>query len=222
MGRGGRLEDRREELLAAAIRVFLAHGYSAAKVSDIVAEAGVAQGTFYLYYRSKEHILHTLVERFMGGFIERLDSLREPLPRGLVDYQARVAAVLRATFSLCAENRQLARIFFHEALGADPSFGELLNGFYRQLSRRVQADLEHGIAGGYLRPLDAALVADALVGMGDMVVRRRIIFDQGDVDLDHLTSEVLSLELLGILRPSAGRAPTDDRETTGRSARWFG
>src|SRR5438093_13378446 len=64
------VNDRREQLLDAALAVFSAGGYSAAKVSDIVGRAGVAQGTFYLYFRSKQEVMLALFERFQQVLIE--------------------------------------------------------------------------------------------------------------------------------------------------------
>jgi TetR/AcrR family fatty acid metabolism transcriptional regulator len=50
--------DKREAILRAAIRVFAHNGYFNSKVADIASEAGVADGTVYLYFKSKEEILN--------------------------------------------------------------------------------------------------------------------------------------------------------------------
>lgn len=52
----------RDRLLTAAVEVFAAKGYTATRVSDIVGQAGVAQGTFYLYFRSKQAIFEELLD----------------------------------------------------------------------------------------------------------------------------------------------------------------
>ena len=52
--------DKREAILRAAITVFAHNGYFNAKVADIAREAGVADGTVYLYFKSKEEILHSI------------------------------------------------------------------------------------------------------------------------------------------------------------------
>jgi TetR/AcrR family fatty acid metabolism transcriptional regulator len=61
--RGG--GDKRERILAAAERIFARHGFFAAKVSDVAKEAGVADGTIYLYFKSKDDLLISLFERRM-------------------------------------------------------------------------------------------------------------------------------------------------------------
>ncbi|MEJ7623501.1 MAG: TetR/AcrR family transcriptional regulator [Pyrinomonadaceae bacterium] len=61
--------DKRESILRAAIKVFAGRGYFNSKVSDIASEAGIADGTVYLYFKSKEEILHSIFDRAMEEFI---------------------------------------------------------------------------------------------------------------------------------------------------------
>jgi TetR/AcrR family fatty acid metabolism transcriptional regulator len=60
-----RASDKRERILSAAERIFARHGFFAAKVSDVAKEAGVADGTIYLYFKSKDDLLISLFERRM-------------------------------------------------------------------------------------------------------------------------------------------------------------
>ena len=55
--------DKREAILRAATKVFAQNGYFNSKVADIAREAGVADGTVYLYFKSKEEILRSIFER---------------------------------------------------------------------------------------------------------------------------------------------------------------
>src|SRR5438309_4826150 len=65
--------DKRERILTAAERIFARHGFFAAKVSDVAKEAGVADGTIYLYFKSKDDLLISVFERRM---VELNDALR--------------------------------------------------------------------------------------------------------------------------------------------------
>src|SRR5580704_10293827 len=69
--RGG---DKRERILVAAERIFARHGFFAAKVSDVAKEAGVADGTIYLYFKSKDDLLISLFERHMLVLNEQLHT----------------------------------------------------------------------------------------------------------------------------------------------------
>jgi TetR/AcrR family fatty acid metabolism transcriptional regulator len=74
--------DKYEAILRAATLVFARNGYFNSKVSDIAAEAGIADGTVYLYFKSKEEILHSIFDRAMGIFFaeakEELGKLSTP------------------------------------------------------------------------------------------------------------------------------------------------
>src|SRR5215468_9272214 len=70
-GAAGRaaVADKREAILRAAVKVFAQKGYFNSKVADIAGEAGIADGTVYLYFKSKDEILHSIFDRAMGVFI---------------------------------------------------------------------------------------------------------------------------------------------------------
>ncbi len=64
--------DKRERILLAAERIFARHGFFAARVSEIAKEAGVADGTIYLYFKSKDDLLISLFEQRMTQVNEAL------------------------------------------------------------------------------------------------------------------------------------------------------
>src|SRR5437016_7301312 len=76
------ITDKREAILRAAIRVFANNGYFNSKVADIARAAGVADGTVYLYFKSKEEILHSVFDRSMEDAIadgrKRLEGVNDP------------------------------------------------------------------------------------------------------------------------------------------------
>jgi AcrR family transcriptional regulator len=105
-------EDRRRDLLDAAVHVFTQKGIAGATVADITERAGVAKGTFYLYFDSKDHVVATLRERFVtelaghaAPFIEsigRVDwwDLADAVARDMVDWTLAhrdvIAAIMQA------------------------------------------------------------------------------------------------------------------------------
>src|SRR5712664_548429 len=76
------IADKRSAILRAAIRVFANNGYFNSKVADIARAAGVADGTVYLYFKSKEEILHSVFDRSMEEAIadgrKRLEGVSDP------------------------------------------------------------------------------------------------------------------------------------------------
>jgi AcrR family transcriptional regulator len=97
---------RRQSLLAAARRVFARKGYEAATVAEIVAEAGVAQGTFYLYFPSKRAAVMQLAEEFHRRLMEAVVQAYRP-DRPLVES---VRPAVEAAFRFCGQNVDLIRL----------------------------------------------------------------------------------------------------------------
>lgn len=88
-------EVRRADLVAAAATLFAERGVTDTTVSDIVKAAGVAQGTFYLYFDSKDAIVCAIVEALIDGMVQRIESgLADPDRSAVEKLEAMAAALL--------------------------------------------------------------------------------------------------------------------------------
>ena len=108
--------SRRNELIAAALQVFARKGVAGTAVSDIVKQASVAQGTFYLYFKSKDEVIDAVAEYIT-------DRITESIERSLK--QANVGAV----------GKVLALRDSFIALGDDPEILELAQMYHRPENR---------------------------------------------------------------------------------------
>ena len=101
-----RAGDKRDRILKAAVKVFARNGFHATRVSEVAKAAGVADGTIYLYFKSKEELLFSLFE-------DRIDKLltfmREELPKQ-PDAPARLRAVIDMQLGLLEGERDLAEV----------------------------------------------------------------------------------------------------------------
>jgi len=70
-------EERKAEIMDASLELFAIKGYENTAVSDIVKKVGVAQGTFYYYFKTKEDIMVALIDRFMGIHEEYIQTVDE-------------------------------------------------------------------------------------------------------------------------------------------------
>jgi TetR/AcrR family fatty acid metabolism transcriptional regulator len=101
--RGG---DKRERILRAAVRVFARSGFYAARVSEVAKAAGVADGTIYLYFQSKDELLVSLFE----DRVERLLAyLREELPK-LGGAPVKLRRIIELQLGLLEGERDLAEV----------------------------------------------------------------------------------------------------------------
>ena len=78
MGDGSTVpEERRRQILQAAVRAFARKGFHACRVSDIAAEAGVAYGLVYHYFGSKEALLETIFRETWGAMLDTISSVEQ-------------------------------------------------------------------------------------------------------------------------------------------------
>jgi AcrR family transcriptional regulator len=144
LSRAERSEQTRKALFAAAARVVGRHGYAGASIARITAEAGVAQGTFYIYFASRQDLLDQLLpslgEAFVASIVERV--------RRFSDGEAREAERLRAFFDYAHEHPEFFRIL-HEA-----------EMFAPEAHRRHLLNLE----AGYVRALKSSWIRGEMPG----------------------------------------------------------
>src|ERR1700689_178642 len=101
-----RTGNKRERILDAAVRVFAKKGFHATRVSEVAKAAGVADGTIYLYFKSKDELLVSLFE----DRVERLlFYMREELPK-LEGAPARFRRVIELQLGLLEGERDLAEV----------------------------------------------------------------------------------------------------------------
>ncbi|HEY1557242.1 MAG TPA: TetR/AcrR family transcriptional regulator [Kofleriaceae bacterium] len=124
-----RTGDKRDRILSAAERTFARHGFFAAKVSDVAKEAGVADGTIYLYFKNKDDLLISVFERRMHEVNEKLRAAiagkppREALRAFIRMYLQLVHDEPAAAEVLTVELRQSSK-FMKEY--ANPEFADFL------------------------------------------------------------------------------------------------
>jgi AcrR family transcriptional regulator len=106
-------EQRREELMNAAQRLFLEHGVSATTIEQITSGAGVAKGTFYLYFGSKEEIRAALGERYAREHLASIEAALLEQPKE--DWSAKLTSWTRANVSFYLDSIALHDMLFHDS-----------------------------------------------------------------------------------------------------------
>jgi len=186
-----------DRLLDAAAEAFGHHGYFRTRVSDVAGRAGVAQGTIYLHFPSKEHLYLAVLDRFADSVRRISESIRWEEIRSTADLHERFADLYTETFELCARNRDVAALAL-----SGPSVGrsgEIRTRLIGDAERISVAYLEAGAARGLLRPLPAETVARAIVGLLIHTATTTIVAEGRTAALRELAEELLDFELHGLL-----------------------
>ena len=159
--------QKREKLICdAAVAVFARHGYGKASVSEIIREACMARGTFYLYYKNKGEIFDAILERFLSDIAKSAF----PNPESPQDGPAKAFRALgRELSTALTHNRLLARIILSES--------RRLDLFMDRLSALIARYLDETAKNGNLRDCRVDVVSHCLVGSLREVISRWILRD---------------------------------------------
>ena len=163
----------RTRLIESAEAVFAELGYHDASIVKITEHAGVAQGTFYLYFAGKRQIFDELV-RDLNGRIRH--AMREGSSQGANRLQAELLG-FQAYFRFTSEHPALYRII-RQAEFVSP---EMLRYHYDRLSHGYVEALREAAATGEIGPIDPEVTAWALMGMGELIGMRWILWGDGEL-----------------------------------------
>lgn len=153
-------DARRAQLLKASRAVFSHRGYHPSSVADILDEAGVARGTFYNHFTSKQEVFQAVLAQVME---EVTGGVRPIDVRG--DIAAQVRGNVRAVVRALLDMGDGARVLFADAAGLDAEGLVSLAAFYSRAVGRIEQALRTGQQLGIVQPCDPALVAGMVLGM---------------------------------------------------------
>ncbi|HXW89194.1 MAG TPA: helix-turn-helix domain-containing protein [Terriglobales bacterium] len=194
-------ESRREELLAAATHIFAKKGYRAASVSDVIEAAGVARGTFYLYFRGKQDILFAVIDDLreqQKAFITQLS--RQEAQETEADPRELARRGFMGWLRFYDQRRDALKILLREAnlieAALEPKRAEVRNGVVDYLSKRIRRLQREGV---YQEKLSPEVVSHFLIGMVDEIALSYLQKGRKP-DLEWLADQCASFELDGLLR----------------------
>jgi TetR/AcrR family transcriptional regulator, fatty acid metabolism regulator protein len=188
--------DKREAILRAAIKVFAGKGYFNSKVADIAKEAGIADGTVYLYFKSKDDILHSFFDRAMAEFIaegkSQLAELESPTEK--------LRRIAELHLERLGADRDLAVVFQVELRGSTKFMEEFSATGFGEYLDIIRETIEEGQQKGiFRRDLKPIVGAKILYGALDEMVTNWIL-SKKSYPLAPLAGEVLKVFLGGVLQ----------------------
>jgi TetR/AcrR family fatty acid metabolism transcriptional regulator len=186
--------DKRAAILRAAIRVFANNGYFNSKVADIAREAGVADGTVYLYFKSKEEILHSIFNRSVEDAIA---EGRQQLAQ-VSDPKEKLRRIALLHLERLGADRDLAVVFQVELRGSTKFMEEFSAAGFKEYLALIRETVEEGQRAGVFRPeLNPKIVAKILFGALDEMATNWIL-SKRRYKLAPMADQVLDVLLNGV------------------------
>ena len=190
----GRSSDKYQRILDAAIAVIAEKGFFTARISDIAARADVADGTVYLYFKSKEEILHSIFDRSVD---EALTAARAQI-KEISDSREKLRRIALLHLERLGADRDLAVVFQVELRGSTKFMEEFSAAGFAEYLELIRSTFEEGQrAGVFRRDLNAKVVAKILFGALDEMATNWIL-SKRRYKLAPMADQVLDIFLNGV------------------------
>ena len=192
-------KNKREKILKAAISAFAQKGYHDTSISKIINKAGIARGTFYLYFENKRQIFDSILENLIVEIdrcIKKIEIGKErqnPLEQ-LKDN-------LRRIFTLFVENPELSRILLRHAAGLDKESDQKITEFYNNIADKIEDALKLGIKMELIRDCNPRITSFLILGSIKELIEHVTLTMKSKSDINPVIDEILNFGLHGLKNP---------------------
>jgi AcrR family transcriptional regulator len=176
-----RKDARPQELLAAALDLFVERGYAATRLDDVAAQAGVSKGTLYLYFANKEDLFKAVVRENVVPVLGEAEAIVSGFEGPTADLFRRIMLAWWERFG-STKAAGITKLIMAESC----NFPEVATFYYEEVITRakslVTAMLARGVARGEFRPLDIAHAVDVVIAPMIMLMMWKHSFGACSVD----------------------------------------
>lgn len=189
--------DRNLQILLSASKVFANKGYHEASISDIIDHAGIARGTFYLYFQHKRDVF----DQLLIEFLKQLDLLIKPVelhpdaPEPLLQLKDNITNLL----NLINHQPEVAKILLHLSTGLDKRSAEATESFYNNILEMIENALKVGIELGIIRKCNSKISAIIILGTVKEVANYLLLTQKNAIPIEEISDEIIQYGMQGIL-----------------------
>ena len=187
--------DKHEKILEAAVKVFAGKGFYNAKVAEIAREAGIADGTIYLYFKNKDDILISLFEEKINKIILRVQAEI----RKIDDPAEKLRKFITMHLKLVQEDRHLAEVIQVELRQSNKFMREYkpvkFLDYMNIISSVVKEGQQHNI---FRKEVSPGIVKRALFGALDEMALHFVLVKESRYDIEKTADEIADIFILGL------------------------
>jgi AcrR family transcriptional regulator len=190
--------ERRQQILHAARGLFAKRGYHLTTIDDIALQAGVARGTFYLYFEDKRAIFSDLIDRFGSQLAVAIVRIVTDDPSRSVGEQ--VHENIRRIIGTCLAERPMTKILLTDAVGVDPTFDRKLAAFYDNMVGLLVETLKEGQTLGIVADGEPRVLANMAHGALTELLYQAVTLGLAEESAEVLTQQIYAFLCDGCLR----------------------
>ena len=184
--------QRIDQILDAALRLFAREGFHAASMDDLVAESGLSKGSLYWYFESKDDIVFGVLKRMFEAELQGLERLTQqdgPAHERLLDMVGELAQEIHSM------ERLLPLVYeFYAVLARREAVRDYLQAYFRRYRDLLAELIDQGVVRGEFRAHDTQRTAITLAGIVEGVTLLWVV-DPGNVDWEAQTRSAVQLVL---------------------------
>ena len=185
---------RRANIIAAIRDVFAERGYHHASLSELLAAADIARGTFYLHFDSKEAAFKAVLD----DLLDRIAGTVRPVDTTSIDAaKHQLEGNIARAFRLLADDPGIGRLLFRQGGSVSDDLTQHLDAFFAAIAALAERSLRVGQALGLVKPGDISFMAKLALGL---FKEAALALDEGKSPED-VAQAVLDMVLSGVLAP---------------------
>lgn len=156
--------DRREQILKISLQLFAENGYHKTKISDIVRQAGVAQGTFYWYFQSKEAIALEIIQTGQNHLLEVVAQGYRQTTGTVQDAVKSSEKLFQDLFTFAGDNKDLFRLLLN-GVETETSVNTVIQETWIKVEQAFQTNIKRAMDLEILPEKDATLQSAFLISV---------------------------------------------------------
>ncbi|GAA4835495.1 TetR family transcriptional regulator [Paenibacillus vulneris] len=180
-------EDKKSNMIEAALKLFEEQGYHQTKVSDIVREAGVAQGTFYLYFQSKEDLFREIA----ASCLEEISAALKLGPDQSCEDDGVFYWMIHRALTVYYQNRTILQILYRNGV-ASQEIKDISDSFYYEMMLIIKGHMMEAGEAPQFTEEQLEIAAFSKIGMVEMVAYQWFVVKQcGPEYIDAITEAIV-------------------------------
>ncbi|KAJ50812.1 AcrR family transcriptional regulator [Clostridium tetanomorphum] len=179
-------------IFESAIKVFSIYGYDGATMDEIASQAGVAKGTLYYHFKSKEEIFKYIIQRGMDLIKQRVDEVVKEKDNSI----EKLKAVCKVQLSMVYENRDFFKVIMSQLWGQELRQLQLRENI-QQFIQDIESYLQEAIKDGFIRKGEKSFMAYSMFGMLCSAAVYELI-NENHYNIDEVVENLMNYILKGI------------------------
>ncbi len=189
-------DHRRHQILDAAKAVFAERGFHNASINEIIKSAGIARGTFYLYFTSKDAVFQSILDSALVGLNAQIIGV--DMSPGAEAPNVQLHQNVTRVLEYFLADRALIQLVITYGFAPDSESALGVDAFFGHVLELIERSLTYGMALGLVQKCDAGLCAAQILGSLRGGIQR-LTTAQEDLDVADVASQLVDFALYGVI-----------------------